>query len=410
MRILIISSYYPPFELGGWPQLTNDIVTLFQKNGHQVLVLTSRHRAEEINGREPDVLRVLHLESPDHEHYHPHYTLLSRWCDRQNTRYLRQVIASFEPDVVFIHGLWNMSQRVAVDAECFFQGRVIYYMASHWPTDTNAHVAYWRSPPVTPWLYRPKKWFGRLSQRLFLAPAEQPKFARVLCVSAFIQNYLVNQVDVPRENTQVVYNGIDVHAFRPAFPVREDRSILQLLYAGGLWEHKGVPTAIEAVDQLVNVMDVQNIHLTLVGAGHPTYVKQLADQIKASRLEAFISFQDRVPRSQMPILLQQYDALVFPSTGPEALARIVQEAMACGLVVIGSRMGGTPEIILDGENGLTFEAGDARMLSEKIALIAKDQLLRERLSRAGRKTVEERFTIERMVDEIEACLLEYIRG
>jgi len=69
--------------------------------------------------------------------------------------------------------------------------------------------------------------------------------------------------------------------------------------------------------------------------------------------------------------------------------------------VIGTATGGTNEILLDGENGLIFEPENSAMLAEKINLIASEPVLREKLAKAARKTVEERFSLDRMVTEIE---------
>jgi glycosyltransferase involved in cell wall biosynthesis len=94
--------------------------------------------------------------------------------------------------------------------------------------------------------------------------------------------------------------------------------------------------------------------------------------------------------------------LLFPSVWPEPLARVVQEAMAVGLVVIGTTTGGTPELLQDGLTGLTFAAEDADGLARQIGRLARDPALFETLAQAARQTVESRFTQERMVDEIEA--------
>ncbi|MEJ2750959.1 MAG: glycosyltransferase family 4 protein, partial [Anaerolineae bacterium] len=96
-----------------------------------------------------------------------------------------------------------------------------------------------------------------------------------------------------------------------------------------------------------------------------------------------------------------HDVLLFSSIWPEPLARMVQEAMACGLVVIGTTTGGTPEILRDGENGLTYPAEDTVVLAQKIQQIANDPALRGRLARAARQTVEKQFTMARMIDELE---------
>ena len=68
MRILVISNYFPPVELGGWDQLTRDVSQRLQERGHEVLVLTSNYRQAELTTPEANVLRTLHLESPDHVH------------------------------------------------------------------------------------------------------------------------------------------------------------------------------------------------------------------------------------------------------------------------------------------------------------------------------------------------------
>jgi glycosyltransferase involved in cell wall biosynthesis len=82
--------------------------------------------------------------------------------------------------------------------------------------------------------------------------------------------------------------------------------------------------------------------------------------------------------------------------------------MACGLVVIGTTTGGTPELLQDSENGLTFPAEDARQLATKIELVVKDQHLRARLGAAARLTVEQRFTLGHMVDQIEGIFTEVV--
>lgn len=403
MRILIISNYYPPLEIGGWGQLTRDVARRLQERGHQVHVLTGNHRAGEIVSPEPMVTRALHLESLDLAHYRPRYTLQYRRRERQNRQLLENVTAVFTPDIIFINGMWNLSKSIALQAEKLRPGRVVYYIASDWPTDTDAHTAFWQSPPANPRLRLPKRWLGRIARSLFLPVPNKDRlaFPHVLCVSAFMQTYMVEKVGVPPAQTRVVHNGIDVTKFTPKRGNGEQRP-LRLLYAGGFWEIKGVDTAVKAIAILVNRQNQTDIHLTLIGSGHPDYTRQLRALIQKHRLAQFVTFGDRVPRRQMPDLLRQFDVLLFPSTGPEALARITQEAMAAGLIVIGTTTGGTPEILQDGQNGLTFTAGDAAMLAGKIALLRRDPALGARLARAARQTVEEKFTFERMVDELEA--------
>jgi len=202
------------------------------------------------------------------------------------------------------------------------------------------------------------------------------------------------------DRTRVVHNGIELDWFtvkRAEIPTGD----LRLLYAGRLSPDKGVHTILEALARLHQGNPDAAIHLSLYGKGTPEYEISLRAQARNSGIEKWVEFKGLVPREQMPSIFAHHQVLLFPSIWPEPLARILQEAMACELVVIGTSTGGTSEILLDGENGLTFEAEDSAMLADKINLIATDPVLMKKLAKAARKTVEERFSLDRMVTEIE---------
>jgi glycosyltransferase involved in cell wall biosynthesis len=112
-----------------------------------------------------------------------------------------------------------------------------------------------------------------------------------------------------------------------------------------------------------------------------------------------------VARAQAPHVLAEHDVLIFPSEWEEPFARSVLEGMAAGLTVIGSTTGGTGEILVEGQTGLTFTAGDSQELARQIGRLAQDPALRRRLAANGRSIVTRRFTLQRMVDELEAALV-----
>jgi glycogen(starch) synthase len=97
--------------------------------------------------------------------------------------------------------------------------------------------------------------------------------------------------------------------------------------------------------------------------------------------------------------------LIFPSEWPEPLARMTQEAMSSGAVVIGTTTGGTGEILEDGVTGLVFAPGDAAGLAARIRQLRSDPALFARLASAARQRVEEQFRFDRMVDQVEDALL-----
>ncbi|HTO10738.1 MAG TPA: glycosyltransferase, partial [Candidatus Binatia bacterium] len=94
------------------------------------------------------------------------------------------------------------------------------------------------------------------------------------------------------------------------------------------------------------------------------------------------------------------DVVVVPSVIPDALSRVVLEAMAAGRPVIGTRVGGTPELIEDGESGLLVPRADPAALAAAIERLLDDPALAARLGEAARRRVETRFAPEASVDRL----------
>jgi glycosyltransferase involved in cell wall biosynthesis len=155
---------------------------------------------------------------------------------------------------------------------------------------------------------------------------------------------------------------------------------------------------------LLKERNLDHIQLSIFGSGHPDYEKHLQNQVKDRGLSDQVVFGGRVPREEMPALLRKYDVLLFPSTWEEPLARITQEAMASGLVVVGTLTGGTGELLVEGETGLTFPKEGPEELARQIVRLQEDPRLLRQLSKRGRKEVKERFDIRRTVSEIEQHL------
>lgn len=405
MRILFISTFYPPYVVGGWEQLVQEINDHLRARGHATHVLTSTHGVD-APSQEPGVDRVLTLEG-DLYHYRPLSTLSYPARLRRNLQHTRDAIDTFQPDVVFIHIMWNLSRGIAWTAEQLCPGRVVYYVADYWPYETDVHTQYWRDPAAKPLAKLLKQCLAPLS--LALVHHQDRRFPlafkKVLCVSHAVQDALAARAGIPSTSMEVVYNGVDTRQFQPRMQRREPRENgLKLVYAGSLVPHKGVHTTIQALGELRKQGALQGITLTLIGAGHPSYEERLRTLVADLELEHNVHFMGRVPRERMPDLLPQFDALLFPSTWDEPLARIVQEAMACGLAVIGTPTGGTPEILIDGVTGFVFEAENPQALADRILQLARDPELLAKMGQTARDLVVERFDIRRMIDEIEEQL------
>jgi glycosyltransferase involved in cell wall biosynthesis len=126
------------------------------------------------------------------------------------------------------------------------------------------------------------------------------------------------------------------------------------------------------------------------------------------RLEAFAkarpSFSGRVTflgtSNRVAELLTAMDAYVLPSMN-EGISNALLEAMATGLPVIASAVGGNPEVITDGTAGLLFAAGDANALLHQLTRLYERKELREQFGQAARQRVCENFSIDAMIERYE---------
>jgi len=163
-----------------------------------------------------------------------------------------------------------------------------------------------------------------------------------------------------------------------------------LIFIGQLTYLKGLDVLIEAIALLKN----PNIKITIVGIGD--YEAILRKKINAKNLTSNFKFVGTKNTTELPTLIQKHKALVLPSFS-EGLGRVLIEALACYRPVIGSRVGGIPDIINDGENGFLFSAGNAVMLSQKINLILKNLDLIKKMGEAGQNLVKKNFSTEKYI-------------
>lgn len=406
MRILFLSNLYPPYELGGYGQWCQEVTERLRERGHDVRVLTSRYG---VGSAIPDdsegVTRSLYLEA-DINYYRPLDFFLKRPTQEYiNTYQLRKAIDQFQPDLIMVWGMWNLSLNLPYWAEQWMPGRVVYFISSYWPMDVNPHSQYWQLPArrlVTELIKRPLRALARSQLRKY---PPQLRFEHAVCCSQYVRDTLVQAGKLP-PSAGVLYGGSNPEPFLRNIVVSDkaQEGPLRLLYFGRLIHDKGVHTAIEAIGLLKQRGLADHVELTILGSGSPEYENDLQSLVVESDIGDRVHFADRVPRDEIPHWLGRFDVYLFTSIWPEPMARSVMEAMAAGLLVIGSEVGGQVEMLANEQNALTFKAEDAASLANHIVHVLDDPSLRLRLARSGQQMVLERFTLQRMVDDIEAYL------
>jgi glycosyltransferase involved in cell wall biosynthesis len=408
MRILFLTNFYQVNRSGGEDQSCQQVVKGLQERGHATLVLTSMDGTNNVPVETGDVHRSLYLEMDLVPWRHSLTFFTKRKArEKHNLVVFERAVEQFAPDIIFIWGMWNLPRSLPELAEARCPDKVIYRFATYWPTLPSQHEFYWRAPA--------RRWYGRLVKELLgrIALAMLSKesrrapliFKHGICVSAATRNSLV-KAGIPVANARIVHTGVDARRYSTSQPNHQPRQDpnLNLLYAGRLVSEKGVDIAIKALEKLVTGLNLQHIRLGVAGSDSADYESYLRQLVTRLGLDDHVSFLGHVPGEEMPQLLRKYDVLLVPSTWQEPFSRMVLEGMSAGLVVVATPLGGTTEILNDGENGLLVAPGNSDDLAEKIVCLASDPGLRRRLALAGKQTVDERFTVTKMMDEIEGYI------
>ena len=203
---------------------------------------------------------------------------------------------------------------------------------------------------------------------------------RVIAVSGGLRDLALQMW--PEGRIDVVPNGVDVDLFSPG-PSRTPRELdpLVVCAVARLIEIKGLQHLIDAIALAPEAVR-RRIRLRLCGVG--PYENELRRRAQATGLEAQVEFAGLVPYEQIPDELRAADVFALPSL-QEGLPLSLLEAMASGLPVVASAVGGIPTVIRDGDNGLLVAAGDVAGLRDALVRLAVDPALRTRLGVAARR-------------------------
>jgi glycosyltransferase involved in cell wall biosynthesis len=233
---------------------------------------------------------------------------------------------------------------------------------------------------------------------------------RLVAVSPEVRDDLVALGIAPREKFSVIRLGIDLDrritgegdegvAFRRLFGVGPDEFVVGWI---------GRMTAIKRVgDILLAFRRLRELgvpaRLCLVGDGPDREeIEQRAHDLGIARHTLFVGYQrDVAPYYSF------FDAFVLPSAN-EGTPVVAIEALAAGCPVVATNVGGTPDVVEDGTDGILVRVGDIDAIAGALERIARDSELRRRLTAHGRERVVARYRVERLVDDVDALYRELL--
>ncbi|ABM62280.1 TIGR03088 family PEP-CTERM/XrtA system glycosyltransferase [Halorhodospira halophila] len=359
-------------DVGGLENILVELVRGSVHHGFRHVVVCLADYDEAFRRRLPDGVPVHALHKP------PGWGLGTQWR-------LYRLLCQLRPDVVHTSNLAALECQ-PVAALSGVPGRV---HAEHgWDmADLDG----------TRWRYR---WLRR---------ALSPWVQRHVTVSRHLAEYLTERVRIPKRRVRHIYNGVDTKRYRAARRSSEEDSgqggVLVIGTVGRLTAVKDQATLIRAFARLRERFSAKrgDLRLVVIGSGpEEQSLRALAAELDvADAVELTGNCTDVATR------LAAFDVFALPSLA-EGIPVTVLEAMASGLPVVASRVGGLPELVEEGVTGTLVPAGDPEQLCDGLAGYLQEPHRRSLEGAAGRRRAVEHFSVEAMVGAYESLYRELL--
>lgn len=379
MKLLVVTNLYPPQELGGYGRSIADFVWGLQERGHQVQVLCSDAGYLGPGGDGPSgepVDRGLMLKG-DYQ---------------QGVRILGDAIAIAEIDRVNAQLLNGWLEQGGWDGILVGNLDLLGFELLNHLLGPGIPVLQHLGFVIPP--FAPEQW-------------PQQSHYRLVSASRAVRSNLV-AAGLPVSTAPVVYPGARVELLGleatgralPPAPGRQGPGALRVCFAGLLMESKGAHTLLEAI-AILGQGGVAIEAMLAGGRFNPAYAIQLEQYAAEQGLAGQVQFVKQLSRDQLARFFRLNHVAVFPSISPEAFGIVAAEAMASGLALVSSGVGGAAELFEPEVSGLAFQPGDASDLARQLHRLATEPGLLARLQAAGEARVRQQFSVGQSALELE---------
>jgi sugar transferase (PEP-CTERM/EpsH1 system associated) len=231
----------------------------------------------------------------------------------------------------------------------------------------------------------------------------RPAVSHYITVSADLADWLIHTVGVHADRVKHIYNGVDVQRFHPRIGPRpvfgpDGFAPPGTVVVGTVGRMEAVKDQLTLVRAFLHLLATEpgtreRVRLVMIGDGSLREESQkLLHQANAEQL-AWLPGE----RADIPELLRALDLFVLPSIA-EGISNTILEAMASGLPIIATRVGGNPELVMDGYNGMLVPPADPVAIAKAISSYLTEPENLRCHGRVGQKRVEEQFSIEAMIN------------
>ncbi len=221
---------------------------------------------------------------------------------------------------------------------------------------------------------------------------------RVIAISSQARNDLLRLNPWLRSNkVSVILNGVNIrdYAVKQA-PVRSETGVMTVGHVARLSLEKDQATLLKSFARVVGVLGQHKVRLVIAGDGTERIVlEKLAQDLGVLSQVEFLGY-----REDIPAIISTFGVFVLSSV-TEGIPLTLLEAMAASKPIVATKVGGNPEVVVDGKTGFLVPPQDPLAMAEKILVLLNDVQLSKDMGEAGRKRVRQVFSLARMTDEYE---------
>jgi D-inositol-3-phosphate glycosyltransferase len=382
-RICLVTHFFPP-HMGGIEKVSYEQSIRLTKSGYEFDVLTSKtkgqikHPVKRIRVCPYSGLKVA-------ERFGVPYPILTAKAYKQFAKLIRKC------DLVHAHGHVYMSSYLAgLLAKKYNKPFIV--------TQHNTWIDY-------------KSWLNIIENinDLIIGKSVLKRADRILTVSKETMKYVL-RLGAEKAKTSVMYNGVDTNCFRDAkkgesrekLGLPKNRKIIfslrRLVYKNGL------DTLIESAALVAQAYP--DILFLIAGKGPSKQF--IEDRIKELGIENNTNLTGFVPDELLPAYYNAADYFVLPSASGEGLPLVLFEAMACGLPVIATAVGGTPEIIEHMKNGVLVPPRNPKAMTEALIKLLSKEEFGTSIGEEAKMSIKNRFTWEENVQRLAKVYGEFL--
>jgi glycosyltransferase involved in cell wall biosynthesis len=382
-KICLVTHYFPP-HMGGIEKVSYEQSKRLTESGYEIDVLTSKIKGQ--NERPIKGIRVFPYSNLNlAERIGVPYPILSFDAYRKFVQVIKNC------DLVHAHGHVYMSSYLA--------GKVAKkYKKPFIVTQHNTFIDYQSILNMMEHL-----------NDCTIGKSVLKHANRIITVSKETKKYVL-RLGADKSKTTVIYNGVNLDTFHPVnkgesrktLGLPQNRKIIfsvrRLVYKNGL------DTLIESIPLLTR--DHPNLLFVVAGKGPSR--KLIEDRIKELGIDNNIKLTGFVPDRLLPVYYGAADYFILPSASGEGLPLVLLEAMACGLPVIATAVGGTPEIIQHMKNGVLVPPRNPEAMAEALSKLLLEERLGLTIGEEARRIVEDIFTWEENLRQLQKIYSEFV--